>query len=151
MPPRTPVRVRKKTIANKKRALAKRKKDRLRKGLDVDDTPIARALPGMDRLVRSYLRRHEDRVRAGMSPSQSRQEEEYYSKPGRRRRTPTPTSLVGSPRGSSGSSWSFVTANVSGLCGLEAILMHDKLKSCQALAVQEHHVLADQCASWEQK
>ena len=34
----------------------------------------------MDTLVKSYLRRHEEKVRSGMSPSQAKQEEEYYSK-----------------------------------------------------------------------
>ena len=80
-PPRTPVRVRKKIIAEKRRYLEKLKKERKKKGLTDDDDNITelRQLPSLDRLVKSYLRRHEDMVRGNMSPSQSRQQEEYYS------------------------------------------------------------------------
>lgn len=80
-PPRTPVRVRKKIIAEKRRHLEKLKKERKKKGLTDDDDNITelRQLPSLDRLVKSYLRRHEDMVRGNMSPSQSRQQEEYYS------------------------------------------------------------------------
>lgn len=74
-PPRTPVRVRKKIIADKRRQLERIKKERKKKGLAED----VREVPSMDRLVRSYLRRHEDKLRGGLSPSQSRREEEYYS------------------------------------------------------------------------
>mmetsp|Transcript_11806 Transcript_11806/g.25518 ORF Transcript_11806/g.25518 Transcript_11806/m.25518 type:complete len:779 (-) Transcript_11806:91-2427(-) len=78
-PPRTPVRDRKRMLADKRRHIAKLKKERRRKGLsETDDLP--NELPSMDRLVKSYLRRHEDRVRSGMSPNASRREEEYYSK-----------------------------------------------------------------------
>eukprot|EP00581_Thalassiosira_minuscula_P014151 CAMPEP_0183721028 /NCGR_PEP_ID=MMETSP0737-20130205/13467_1 /TAXON_ID=385413 /ORGANISM="Thalassiosira miniscula, Strain CCMP1093" /LENGTH=782 /DNA_ID=CAMNT_0025950991 /DNA_START=126 /DNA_END=2474 /DNA_ORIENTATION=+ len=79
-PPRTPVRVRKKAIANKKRAIAKLKKERKKLGLADDEGDLPIELPSMDRLVKSYLSRHEDKLRGGMSPSQSRREEEYYSK-----------------------------------------------------------------------
>ena len=34
----------------------------------------------MDTLVKSYLRRHEDMLRGGISPSTAKQQEEYYSK-----------------------------------------------------------------------
>ncbi len=80
-PPRTPVRVRKKIIAEKRRHLEKLKKERKKKGLTDDDidTTQLRQLPSLDRLVKSYLRRHEDMVRGNISPSQSRQQEEYYS------------------------------------------------------------------------
>lgn len=78
-PPRTPVRDRKRMLADKRRHTAKLKKERRRKGLaETDDLP--HELPSMDRLVKSYLRRHEDKVRSGMSPNASRREEEYYSK-----------------------------------------------------------------------
>mmetsp|Transcript_25657 Transcript_25657/g.55175 ORF Transcript_25657/g.55175 Transcript_25657/m.55175 type:complete len:752 (+) Transcript_25657:95-2350(+) len=79
-PPRTPVRIRKKILADKRRHIQKLKKERKKKGLtdaDIDDLP--KELPSMDRLVKSYLRRHEDKLSSGTSPSQSRQKEEYYS------------------------------------------------------------------------
>ncbi|KAL7534722.1 hypothetical protein ACHAXR_006819 [Thalassiosira sp. AJA248-18] len=76
-PPTTPVRVRKKIAAAKRKHLQKIKKERKKKGLSDDDLP--KVLPSMDRLVKSYLRRHEDKLHSGMSPSQSRREEEYYS------------------------------------------------------------------------
>lgn len=75
-PPRTPVRVRKRIIADKRRRLEKIKKERRRKGL-ADDEPVE--LPTMDRLVKSYLRRHEDKMSGGASPSESKREEEYYN------------------------------------------------------------------------
>ncbi len=80
-PPRTPVRVRKKIIAEKRRHLEKLKKERKKKGLTEDeyDDINGKPLPSLDRLVKSYLRRHEDMVRGNVSPSQSRQQEEYYS------------------------------------------------------------------------
>jgi hypothetical protein len=80
-PPRTPVKIRKKLIADKKKRLLKLKKERKRLGLgEDDDAAELKAVPSMDRLVKSYLRRHDDKLRKGMSPNQSRQEEEYYSK-----------------------------------------------------------------------
>ena len=77
MPPRTPVRVRKRIIADKRRYIAKMKKERKRLGLPEEaEAPV---VPSMDRLVQNYLRRHEDRIKAGLSPTESRREEEYYS------------------------------------------------------------------------
>jgi len=80
-PPRTPVRVRKKIIADKRRRLEKLKKEeRMRKLMGEDDSDLdVRVLPSMDALVKSYLRRHEERMKSGISPSQSRREEEYYN------------------------------------------------------------------------
>ena len=80
-PPRTPVRVRKKIIADKRRRLEKLKKEeRMRKLMGEDDSDLdIRVLPSMDTLVKSYLRRHEERMKSGVSPSQSRREEEYYN------------------------------------------------------------------------
>ncbi len=81
-PPRTPVRVRKKIIAEKRRQLEKLKKEQRRRkllGEDVDGDADIRELPSMDSLVKSYLRRHEERMKSGVSPSQTRREEEYYS------------------------------------------------------------------------
>lgn len=75
-PPRTPVRIRKKLLADKRKRAEKLKKERMRRGDDVETAEI----PALDTLVKSYLRRHEDKLRQGMSPSQSRREEEYYSK-----------------------------------------------------------------------
>lgn len=79
-PPRTPVRDRKRMLADKRRHAQKLRKERRKKGLPEHEEDSPRELPSMDRLVRSYLRRHEDRVRAGSSPNQSRREEEYYSR-----------------------------------------------------------------------
>ena len=63
----------------KRQHLAKLKKERRKKGI-ADDTDLSLAtLPSMDRLVKSYLSRHEDKLRKGMSPSASKREEEYYS------------------------------------------------------------------------
>ena len=74
-PPRTPVKIRKKLIADKKKRLLKLKKERKRLGLgEDDDAAELKAVPSMDRLVKSYLRRHGDKLRKGMSPNQSRQE-----------------------------------------------------------------------------
>ena len=79
IPPRTPVRVRKADVARRKKALRKREKERRRRGLPVDaDDPAE--LPGIDRLVKSYLHRHEEKLRAGMSPDQARRDEEYYAR-----------------------------------------------------------------------
>ncbi|KAL3826892.1 hypothetical protein ACHAXA_000860 [Cyclostephanos tholiformis] len=81
-PPRTPVRVRKKIIADKRRRLEKLKKEQRRRkllGEDVDSDMDIRELPSMDSLVKSYLRRHEERIKSGVSPSQTRREEEYYN------------------------------------------------------------------------
>lgn len=82
-PPKTPVRVRKKIIADKRRRLEKLKKEEQRRrllGEDVSDMNIHKELPSMDALVKSYLRRHDERMKSGISPSQSRREEEYYNK-----------------------------------------------------------------------
>jgi hypothetical protein len=76
-PPRTPVRIRKKLLADKRKRAEKLKKERMRRG---DDDAETAEIPALDTLVKSYLRRHEDKLRQGMSPSQSRREEEYYSK-----------------------------------------------------------------------
>ena len=81
-PPRTPVRVRKKIIADKRRRLEKLKREQRRRklmGEDADSDMDIRELPSMDTLVKSYLRRHEERMKSGVSPSQSRREEEYYN------------------------------------------------------------------------
>lgn len=82
-PPKTPVRVRKKIIADKRRRLEKLKKEQRRRqllGEDVSDMGLQKELPSMDTLVKSYLRRHEEKMKSGISPSQSRREEEYYNK-----------------------------------------------------------------------
>lgn len=82
-PPKTPVRVRKKIIADKRRRLEKLKKEEQRRrllGEDVSDMNMHKELPSMDTLVKSYLRRHDERMKSGVSPSQSRREEEYYNK-----------------------------------------------------------------------
>ena len=76
-PPRTPVRIRKKLLADKRRRAEKLKKEQKRKGIRAEE--MGRATPSLDKLVKGYLRRHEDKLRQGMSPSQSRKEEEYYS------------------------------------------------------------------------
>lgn len=76
-PPRTPKRIRKKLLADKRRMAEKLKKEQKRKG--VSETEATKEFPTLDKLVMSYLRRHEDKLRQGMSPSQSRREEEYYS------------------------------------------------------------------------
>lgn len=78
-PPRTPVRIRKKLLADKRKRAEKLKKERMRRG-DDDAEATMKEIPALDTLVKSYLRRHEDKLRQGMSPSQSRREEEYYSK-----------------------------------------------------------------------
>jgi len=81
-PPRTPVRIRKKLIADKKRRAEKLKKEQRRKGITtdmMDDESLLSSPPTLDKLVKGYLRRHEDKLRQGMSPTQSRREEEYYS------------------------------------------------------------------------
>ena len=74
-PPRTPVRIRKKLLADKRRMVEKLKKEQKRRGV----TEITEEAPTLDKLVKGYLRRHDDKLREGMSPSQSRREEEYYS------------------------------------------------------------------------
>ena len=52
----------------------------MRKLMGEDDSDLdIRVLPSMDTLVKSYLRRHEERMKSGVSPSQSRREEEYYN------------------------------------------------------------------------
>ncbi|KAL3778675.1 hypothetical protein ACHAW5_000463 [Stephanodiscus triporus] len=62
--------------------VSKLKKEQRRRRLmggDVDGDRYIRELPSMDSLVKSYLRRHEERMKSGISPSQSRREEEYYN------------------------------------------------------------------------
>lgn len=78
-PPRTPVRIRKKLMADKRRRAEKLKKEQKRKGMTEEMIEQQKAPPSLDKLVKGYLRRHEDKLRQGMSPSQSRKEEEYYS------------------------------------------------------------------------
>ena len=80
IPPRTPVRIRKKLLADKRRRVEKLKKEQKRKGItDAEMREQQNSPPTLDKLVKGYLRRHEDKLRQGMSPSQSRKEEEYYS------------------------------------------------------------------------
>eukprot|EP00984_Skeletonema_dohrnii_P012986 scaffold5333_cov95-Skeletonema_dohrnii-CCMP3373.AAC.2 len=80
IPPRTPVRIRKKLLADKRRRAEKLKKEQKRKGItDAEMREQQNSPPTLDKLVKGYLRRHEDKLRQGMSPSQSRKEEEYYS------------------------------------------------------------------------
>ena len=79
IPPNTPVRVRKKAIARKRRALEKLKKERKKKGLPIDDLTTVNNVPTMDTLVKSYLRRHEHKLKEGISPSAAKQQEEYYN------------------------------------------------------------------------
>jgi len=79
-PPRTPVRIRKKLLSDKRRRAEKLKKEQKRKGMtDEEIIEQQKSPPSLDKLVKGYLRRHEDKLRQGMSPSQSRKEEEYYS------------------------------------------------------------------------
>ena len=79
-PPRTPVRIRKKLLADKRRRAEKLKKEQKRKGMTDEEIMEQRKTPpSLDKLVKGYLRRHDDKLRQGMSPSQSRKEEEYYS------------------------------------------------------------------------
>jgi len=78
-PPRTPVRIRKKLLADKRRRAEKLKKEQKRKGISAEMMEEQKDPPSLDKLVKGYLRRHEDKLRQGMSPSQSRKEEEYYS------------------------------------------------------------------------
>ncbi|KAL7471474.1 hypothetical protein ACHAXS_011756 [Conticribra weissflogii] len=90
IPARIPVRMRKEIEADKRRRerRAKREEERRRlygEGLFEEDEGTDRRndgrteVPPLDRLVRSYLRRHEQRQKE-MSPSQVRREEEYYSR-----------------------------------------------------------------------
>jgi hypothetical protein len=80
-PPRTPVRIRKKLLADKKRRAEKLKKEQRRRGITAEQMmdEQSKSPPTLDKLVKGYLRRHEDKLRQGMSPTQSRREEEYYS------------------------------------------------------------------------
>ncbi|KAL7547943.1 hypothetical protein ACHAWF_011210 [Thalassiosira exigua] len=62
---------------DKRRYIKKLEKERRRKGLPPEG--VRQEVPGIDRLVKSYLRRHEDRLRAGANPSEAKRREEYYT------------------------------------------------------------------------
>lgn len=88
MPAHTPVRTRKKMMATKRKIIAKQRKEEKKKQLlgllddaaDSSEEKQVQILPSMDKLVKDYLTRHESKLREGLSPSEARREEEYYSK-----------------------------------------------------------------------
>eukprot|EP00959_Pyramimonas_sp_CCMP1952_P255539 5337605-Pyramimonas_sp.AAC.1 len=47
--------------------------------------------------------------------------------------------------------YSIATCNVTGQVGLEALLKHSRVRAARAVAVQEHHLRAPECAAWESK
>jgi len=86
--PRTPVRVRKRIVAQERQRKLDAKKERLRRealGLAGDDDngddegDNVKELPGMDALVKAYLKRHEERLGGDDIAGASRREQEYYS------------------------------------------------------------------------
>lgn len=82
LPPRTPVRVRKMIVANeKKRKIQQRKEQKKLEllGLAQEEEETMKEVPGIDELVKGYLRRYADRVNVG-DVSAKKREEEYYSK-----------------------------------------------------------------------
>ena len=82
--PRTPVRVRKRIAAEDKKRKAAAKKEREKRealGLlgDEDDEGALKEVPGMDVLVKAYLKRYEDGLAGEDVAGASRREQEYYS------------------------------------------------------------------------
>ena len=81
LPPRTPVRVRKMITADKKKRAMQKKKEKKKLellGMVQKEDDEWKELPGMDELVKAYLRRHEERVNTG-NITASKREQEYYS------------------------------------------------------------------------
>eukprot|EP00804_Cyclotella_cryptica_P010238 CCRYP_016703-RA/>CCRYP_016703-RA protein AED:0.02 eAED:0.02 QI:160/1/1/1/1/1/2/328/765 len=94
--PRTPVRVRRRIVADERKRKLAAKKERWKRevlgAIDGDDhhhgnnsnnnnyeQDALKELPGMDTLVKAYLKRYEDRVAADDVGGASRREQEYYS------------------------------------------------------------------------
>lgn len=84
--PRTPVRVRKRIAAQERQRKLDAKKDRMRRealGMSGDEDDLdgdkLKELPGMDALVKAYLKRYEERVAGDDVDGASTREQEYYS------------------------------------------------------------------------
>ena len=81
-PPKTPVRLRKWVAAEKQKRKHQKKKERRNLqllGLLDNKQEEMREVPGMDVLVRGYLRRYDDKVNTG-DLTASQREQKYYSK-----------------------------------------------------------------------
>ena len=81
LPPRTPVRVRKKIVADEKKRIMQKKKEKKKLellGLLEEEEEEIRELPGMDELVKAFLRRHEEKASSG-NVTASKREQEYYA------------------------------------------------------------------------
>lgn len=82
VPPKTPVRLRKWVAAEKQKRKLQRKKERRNLellGLLDDEPEEMKEVPGMDVLVKGYLRRYDDKVNTG-DLTASQREQQYYSK-----------------------------------------------------------------------